>query len=78
MAPVWHRLSGVLFIVIILIGDFSKNAKNKIRAYFKFTHTYIFALPVIHIRQTEEVCTIVHTAIRQNYTKLPNRIQVLD
>ena len=33
---------------------------------------------MIHIRQIGEVCTIFHTAIRQNYTKLPNRIQVLD
>ena len=38
----------------------------------------IFVLPLIHIRQIGEVRTIIHTAIMQNYTKLPNRIQVLD
>lgn len=50
----------------------------KIRAYFKLTCHKTFTYAVIHIRQIGEVRTDVSTAAKQNRTKLPKRIQVLD
>ncbi len=74
-----HRVVAVVWIIAIaLISEFRMIARRKIRAYFNLACNRAFVLSSIHIRQIGEVCTIVSADLKQNHTKLPNRIRMLD